>query len=207
MESVSPIHFAIARNDLELARLIVTSANGELDTVNYWKPLQHGGFTPLHVACLFNRSLTMIKLLLSFGEANANPILQTSNKGTFADQMTKDQEVIGYLRPKRLSIINAHEQQRLKDLEKMQSGRPYQISIKPLSGQTLTLTVNGHTRADELGAYLENEWNLPRDQQRLLYNGRSIPTCVEAFNEALLPLIHYNIKKDSVLHIIWRNPK
>ena len=206
LESVSPIHFAIARNDLEMARQIVTSANGELDTVNYWKPLRHGGFVPLHVACLFNRSLTMIKLLLSFGEANANPILQTSNQGTFADQMTTVQEVIEYIRPKRLSIMNAQEQQRLKDLEVMQSGRPYQITIKPLSGQTLTLTVTGHTTTDEIGAYLTNKCSLPRMNQRLLFNGRSIPTCFEVRNETPLPLIHYNIKKDSVLHIIWRNP-
>lgn len=97
LETVCPIHFAIARNDLELARLIVTSANGELDTTNAWKVLQRGGFTPLHIACLFNRSLTMIKFLLSLGDANSNPLFQTSEKGIFADQMTTVQEVIEYL--------------------------------------------------------------------------------------------------------------
>jgi hypothetical protein len=115
LESVCPIHFAIARNDLELTRLIVTSANGEFETINAWKALQRGGFTPLHIACLFNRSLTMIKYLFSLGEANANPILQTSEKGIFADQMTTVQEVIECLRSKRLSIINSQEQQRLTD--------------------------------------------------------------------------------------------
>jgi len=161
LEFVFPIHFAIARHSLEMARQIVTSANGELDTRNSWRPLRYGGFTPLHSACLFNRSVTMIKLLLSFGEANANPLLQTSNQGIFADQMTTDEEVIEHLRSKRLFIMAAMERERAKDLEEMQSGEPYQIFVKPFSGQTLTLTVTGHTTTDEVGAYFQNECGIP----------------------------------------------
>jgi hypothetical protein len=70
--------------------------------------------------------------------------------------MTSDRTVIEYLRPKRLSIMAAMERERLKDLEKMQSGKPYEIFIRPLSGDTLTLTVTGHTTTAELGAYLHN---------------------------------------------------
>lgn len=91
----------------------------------------------------------------------------------------------------------------MTDLELMQSGRPYQITIKPLSSQTLTLTVNGHATTYELAAYLEHECGLPHGGLRLIFNGLMIPTWFEASQ----PLIHYNIKKDSLLHIIWHNPK
>ncbi|CAF0929891.1 unnamed protein product [Adineta steineri] len=204
--AVFPIHFAIARNDLELTRQLVTGANGELETINDWEPLRHGGFTPLQIACLFNRSLDMIKLLLFFSRVTVNPILLTSNQGTFADQMTKVREVIEYIRPDRVAILNAQEQERLKDLEEMQSGRPYQITIKPLSGQSLTLTVNGNTTAEEVGAQIESQWNLPSDRQRLLFSGRSVYTAAYSGFDTSLTLTHYNIKKDSILHIIWRNP-
>ncbi|CAF3717671.1 unnamed protein product [Adineta steineri] len=107
LEMVFPIHFAIARDNLEMARQIVTSPNEELEIHNLWEPFRHGGFSPLHIACLFNRSLAMIELLLSFGEAEANPVLRTCSRGMFADQMTSDQTVIEYLRPKRSCIIAA----------------------------------------------------------------------------------------------------
>ncbi|CAF0993485.1 unnamed protein product [Adineta steineri] len=120
--------------------------------------------------------------------------------------MTKVREVIEYIRPDRVAILNAQEQERLKDLEEMQSGRPYQITIKPLSGQSLTLTVNGNTTAEEVGAQIESQWNLPSDRQRLLFSGRSVYTAAYSGFDTSLTLTHYNIKKDSILHIIWRNP-
>ncbi|CAF1077190.1 unnamed protein product [Didymodactylos carnosus] len=201
-ELVFPIHFAIAQDNLEMARQIVTSSNNELDTHNSWKPVQHGGFTPLHIACLFNRSVAMVELLLSLGEGGGNPLLQTSNEGMFADQMASDRTLIKYLRPKRFCLTAAMERERLNDLEEMQSGKPYEIFIRPLSGQTLTLTVTGHTTTAELGAYFQNECGIPLERQKLLFKGQPIPTCGE-----ILPLVHYSIKKDSVLGIIWRNPK
>jgi hypothetical protein len=85
----------------------------------------------------------------------------------------------------------------------MQSGRSYQITIKPLSGQTLTLAVNDHTTTYELATYLEHECGLPHGGLRLIFNGLMIPTWYEASQ----PLIIYKIKKDSLPHIIWRNPK
>ncbi|CAF1211543.1 unnamed protein product [Adineta steineri] len=176
LEMVFPIHFAIARDNLEMARQIVTSPNEELQTHNLWEPFRHGDFIPLHIACLFSRSLAMIELLLSFGEAEANPLLRTCSRGMFADQMTSDQTVIEYLRPKRLCIIAALERELLKDLEQMESGIPYQIFIKPLSGQTLTLTVTGHTTIAELVQYIQNAWGIPADHLKLLFQGRSLTT-------------------------------
>jgi hypothetical protein len=199
---VFPIHFAIAQDNLEMARLIVTSSTGELDTKNNWTPFQHGGFTPLHIACLFNRSLAIIELLLSLGEGGVNPLLQISNQCLFADQMTSDTTVIEYLRPKRLSIIAALGPERLKDLEEMQSGIPYQIFIRPLSGQTLTFTVTGHTTIAELKAYIQNAWGISPHQQKLIFSGRQIPGWEETH-----PLMRYDIKKGSILDGIWRNPK
>jgi hypothetical protein len=203
LEWVFPINFAIVQNNLEMVRLIVTASNGSLDIRNEWKPFRHGDFTPLHIACLFNRSLAIAELLLSLGGAGVNPLLQTSKQGLFADQMTSDQTVINYLRPKRLSIMDAMERERLKDLEEMQSGRPYQIFIRPLSGDRITLTVTGHTTTAEIGAYFENEYNIPVIQQKLLFRGQTIST----WEEETRPLVHYSIKKDSILNIIWHNPK
>jgi ankyrin repeat protein len=202
-ESAFPIHFAIAQDNLEMARLIVTSPYGELDADNSWESFRHGGFFPLHIACLFNRSIDMIKLLLIFTGGNNNPLLLTSSAGMYADQMTSDKTVIEYLRPKRLCIIEATERERLKDLEQMLSGIPYQIFIKPLSGQTLTLTVTGHTTTTELTECIQKEWGIPLHQQKLLLEGRPILM----WGEEAQPLVHHCIKQDSVLDIVWRNPK
>ena len=203
LEFVFPIHFAIARDNLEMAKLIVTGANGMIERRNGWQPFEHGGFTPLHLACLFNRSLDMIKLLLSFGEANANPILQTNAQGLFADQMTNERAVVEYIRPKRLSIMEATERERLKDLEEMQSERPYQIFIRPLSGDTITLNVTGKTTVTELKAYFLSEYDLPLVNQKFLFCGHALPS----WEPDIRPFVHYGIKKDSIVNIVWRNPK
>ena len=202
-EYVFPIHFAIARNNLEMARLIVTGSNGELEIRNGWEAFQHGGFTPLHIACLFNRSVDMIQLLLSLGEACANPLLQTTKQGLFADEMTSERAVIEYLRPRRVSIIDATERERSKDLEEMLSGRPYQIFIKPLSGDTITLTVTGHTTTAEIAAHFEKEFGLPHFYQKFIFCGKTLST----WEPDIKPLVHYGIKKDSTVHMIWKNPK
>lgn len=202
LEFVYPIHFAIAQDNLEMARLIVTASYGELDTQNSWESFLHGGFIPLHIACLFNRSIDMIKLLLALVEGCANPLLRTSSAGMYADQMTNDKTVIEYLRPKRLCIIEAMERERSKDLEQMLSGIPYQITIRPLSGQTLTLTVTGHTTTLELAECIQKEWGIPLHQQKLLIAGRSILN----WGQEPQPLVHHNIKKDSIVNIMWRNP-
>jgi hypothetical protein len=202
LESVFPIHFAIAQDNLEMARLIVIYTDNELDILSSWKPMKHGSYTPLHIACLFNRSVAMIELVHSFGENYQYPIIKTSNQGMFADQLTTDTKLIEYLRPKRLRIIDAIEQERLKDLEQMQSGIPYQIYIKTLSGQMLTFTVTGSTTTAELGELIQNKYGVPVDQQKVLFNGQTLFTSIHSGE--ILPLIHFNIKKDSVLHIIWR---
>ena len=202
LEFVFPIHFAIVRDNLEMVRLIVTGSNGELETRNGWQPFVHGGFTPLHIACMFNRSIDMIQLLFPQDENNVNPLLQTSDQGLFADQMTNERAVIEYLRPKRLSMMERMERERLKDLEEMQSGRPYQIFIKPMLGDTITMTVTGQTTTAELGAYFENKYSLPLDYQKFVYCGQTIVTCTPEIR----PLVHYGIKKDSIVNIIWKNP-
>ena len=204
LELVFPIHFAIAQNNLEMARQIVTSTNNEVDRQNYWVSFRHEGFSPLHIACLFNRSIAMIELLLSDSSGGLNPLIQTSRRGMFADQMATDGTLIEYLRPKRLCIIAALAQERLKDFEGMQPEEPYQIFIRPLSGQTLTFTVTAHTTNHQLGAYFENECGVPPMHQKILFKGRTIPT---VFYSEIQPLINYGITRDSILHIIWSNPK
>jgi hypothetical protein len=144
----------------------------------------------------------MIELLLSLGEGGVNPLIQISNRCLFADQMTSDTTVIEYLRPKRLSIIAALGPERLKDLEEMHSGIPYQIFIRPRSGQTLTFTVTGHTTIGELKAYIQNAWGISPDRQKLILSGHQIPGWEETH-----PLMRYNIKKGSILDGIWRNPE
>ena len=203
VESIFPIHFAITRNNLEMAKLIVTDSKGEVETRNAWQPIQHGGFTPLHLACLFNRSLDMIHLLLSLDETDTNPLLQTSKQGQFADQLTNDTAVIEYLRAKRFSIMDTKERERLKDMEEMRLGKPYQIFIKPLSGDTITLTVTNQTTVADLAAYFQREFGLP--YQKFICSGKII----EMFGKEMQPqpLVYYGIKKDSVVNMIWSNPK
>ena len=85
----------------------------------------------------------------------------------------------------------------------MQSERSYEIFIKPLSDNTLTMTVTGHTTTTELGSYFENECDIPLDQQKLIFRGKHISTR----EEEIQLLFRYGIKKDSILNIIWNNPK
>ncbi|CAF0947505.1 unnamed protein product [Adineta steineri] len=84
-ENLYPIHYAIVDNNLELLQKLITPNTYKLVT-NQW-------FTPLHIACLFNRSITMIDLLLSYGDANAAILAKTSNN-KFPDELATDSTII-----------------------------------------------------------------------------------------------------------------
>ncbi|CAF4316732.1 unnamed protein product, partial [Rotaria sordida] len=76
-ENLYSIHFAIVDNNLGLLQKLITPTTNKLLTIHY--------FTPLHIACLFNRFITMIDLLLSYENANLATIAKTSN-GKFPDE-------------------------------------------------------------------------------------------------------------------------
>ena len=57
-ENLYPIHIAIIDNDVEMLTKLLRPNTHEL--------LTNAGFSPLHVACLLNRSLTMIEIITLF---------------------------------------------------------------------------------------------------------------------------------------------
>jgi ankyrin repeat protein len=190
-ENFYPIHFAIVDNNIELLQKLVTPTTNELLTI-YW-------FTPLHIACLFNRSLTMIDILLSYGNVNAAMIAKTSN-GKFPDELATDQIIIEYLGPKRLfaysEIEKSHQKSHEHDLEKLKDGTSFQIFIKTLTGKTLTIIVAKDDTVENLKQKVQDKEGIPPDHQRITYGGKQLRDgCT---------LADYDITKDATLHLVLR---
>ncbi|CAF1073209.1 unnamed protein product [Adineta steineri] len=185
-ENLYPIHYAIVDNNLELLQKLITPDTNKLVT-NQW-------FSPLHIACLFNRSITMIDLLLSYGDANAAIVAKTSNN-KFPDELATDSIIIEYLRPTRMSIYTEQEKNRQKKLE---AGTSFQIFIKTLTGKSLIITVMKEDTVEDLKIKIQDREGVPPDRQRIIYGGKQL--------QDDLTLFDYNISKDATLHLVLRLP-
>jgi hypothetical protein len=186
-----PIHLAIIDNNLELLKEFLTPTSSKLVTVQW--------FTPLHLACLLNRSLAMIDLLLSYEDAN-NAIKAETSNGKFPDELATDQTIVDYLRPTRLLVYVETKKKIQKshdhDLEALQNGTAFQIFIKTLSGKTLTIIVTADNTVEDLKAKIQSKEGIPIHDQRLIYADKQLQ------DDHLLT--DYNITKDATLHLILR---
>ncbi|CAF1383023.1 unnamed protein product [Rotaria sordida] len=192
-ENLYPIHFAIVDNNLELLQKLITPTTNKLLTIHY--------FTPLHIACLFNRSITMIDLLLCYENANLATIAKTSN-GKFPDEFATDQTIINYLRPTRLRAYVEIEENRQKiqehNLKKLEEGTAFQVFIKTLTNKTIIIIVTREDTVENITAKIHEKTDIPRNQQRIIYGGKQLRDG--------LTLADYDIGKDATLHLVVNLP-
>lgn len=190
-ENFCPIHLAIIYNNMELLKKLLTRTTNTQETT--------ARLTLLHVACLLNRSLTMIDLLLSCDDGNTALIAKTST-GRFADEFASDQAIIDYLRPIRLlacaEMERNRQENRQKKSEELPNGTAFQIFIKTLTGRTLTITVIKCDTVEDLKSKIEEKEGVPPDQQRLIYVGKEL--------QDHFLMMDYDISKGSTLHLVLR---
>ena len=83
-----------------------------------------------------------------------------------------------------------------EDLIELKIRKNFQVYIKTITGQTLTLNMESSDKIECFKLFIYLCWNIPIDEQRLLFNGRQL--------EDNKNLADYNIQEYSILHLVLR---
>ena len=78
----------------------------------------------------------------------------------------------------------------------LKNRKNYQVYIKTLTGQTLTLNMESSDKIECFKPFIYLCWDIPIDEQRLLFNGRQL--------EDNKTLVDYYIQEYSILHLVLR---
>ncbi|XP_056119799.1 uncharacterized protein LOC130097121 [Rhinichthys klamathensis goyatoka] len=73
---------------------------------------------------------------------------------------------------------------------------PFQVFVRNEKGQTKTYDVDANETVDQLQTKIVRKESVPKDQQRLIYNGRQL--------EAGMKLQDYDITSESTIHMTLR---
>ena len=192
-DNLYPIHLAIVDDNMVLVQKLLTSNINKLITVC--------GLTPLHTACFFNRSIPMIELLLSCGDANTAIATRTTDE-KFPDEFATDPQIIEYLQPRRLvaaaEIRKKRQMIHENDLKSLEEGSSFQIFVKTLTGRTLTVIVSKGDTVENLKEKITEKEGIPVDRQRLIYGSKQL--------QNNLTVTDYDITKNITIHLVLRVP-
>ena len=190
-ENLYLIHIAIIDNNLPMLQKLLQPNGHKLLTIQY--------LSPLHLACLFNRSLTMIDLLLSFEDAN-DAIVARAVNGKYPDKFASDPTITEYLRPTRLHVRAQLERRCQKkahgDLKELEEGIAFQIFIRNLQGRTLTIVVRKEDSVQDLKENIQDKEGVPPNEQRIIYGAKQL--------QDDRTLSDYDITKDATLDLVVR---
>jgi hypothetical protein len=73
---------------------------------------------------------------------------------------------------------------------------PFQVFVKDLAGKTWTFLVSAHTLVKEVQEMIQDRWDIPACEQRLIYVGGQL--------EPLRELWEYQVQEEATLHLLLR---
>jgi len=129
-------------------------------------------------------------------QRNASPFFcyPSKRKNDFPDTFDEDDgtnftdEVVNVSKKIKLMKLPA------SPMEGGEEGSSFPIMIKTLSGKTIEITIEAHETIQKIKERVEEMQGIPPDQQRLIFNGRTMAETRTATS--------YSLTHGSVLHLV-----